>query len=196
LGIERFTFGRDECISHFSRPSMKKNTHRQETDSAPDNLWQAALHVVWGWRPIVRNSALAVIIICAVVLVLWSTLPEKTKSEILGWRRNSNRNDVSSTSGSVEVDFDAPNKSYPFKLTVTNEKGTVVSSDRVTEGTSHKLILPSGSYSYSINLYGNPTPLPCFTVVESDSGVFTLKAGNPQHIQLKSLWTPIPNCKR
>ena len=49
----------------------------------PQSLGQAFMHLVWGIRPLWRNTILSVSGVCVVCFLLWNTLPEKAKAKLI-----------------------------------------------------------------------------------------------------------------
>jgi hypothetical protein len=64
----------------------KKTLMKQDVPperKVPENLWQAFLQIVWAWSPFKRNSVVILIALFSVIFILWMSLPEKTKSDLL-----------------------------------------------------------------------------------------------------------------
>jgi hypothetical protein len=51
-------------------------------EKIPDNPWQAAIQIIWKWKPRWRNSALVLAGIVFLLYLVWATLPEKVKTDL------------------------------------------------------------------------------------------------------------------
>src|SRR5688572_17272465 len=57
----------------------------------PENPWQAAIQIIWKWKSWWRNLSLLTAGAIFVSYLVWSTLPEKVKTELLTGRRYESR---------------------------------------------------------------------------------------------------------
>ena len=49
----------------------------------PENFWQAATHIIWKWKPGRRNTFLVVVGVVFLLYLVWNTLPEGVKTNLL-----------------------------------------------------------------------------------------------------------------
>jgi hypothetical protein len=204
---------------------MKTTRHREKTES-PDNLWQAALKVIWAWPPVLRNIILILLLGLGGILVVWGTLPDKTRTDMIAmvWPLNrtspaSNNPTPNNPASNNPTKNPASNNSASENIAVSVELPSDVSEADLVVKTGGKefltislrgherqtLNLPAGSYTYEltgiVKFQEFQKPLkPCDEPFHNPTqGSFVVHKARNNAIPLpRELdgFRPIPGCRR
>jgi hypothetical protein len=159
----------------------------------PQTLWQAFFQSIYGWNPTWKFPVLILVTALAILFLIWTTFPEKIKTEIISdlWNKkesqrksseqssknNTNTSDLSEQK--VTVVFKLPDDSSPVALAIKDEEGQTLFEIEISPGTHQTFELPPGNYRYIL------TPiLKMFKAQLKREYFFNVRQGEPKFIEL------------